>query len=556
MKRVGVFLMMALAMWASAVVSDNYYATEAGARVLAEGGNAVDAAVAVGFALAVVYPSAGNIGGGGFMLVWDGKKAYFLDYRETAPTGARVDMFVREGKFQPQLSTVGALAAGVPGTVAGLLEAHRRFGQLPLDRVMAPAIDLAERGFRLSVFQARRFKRMEKLLRRFPETSRIFLPGGRVPLPGQLLVQKDLARTLRLIARKGRSGFYSGRTAGLILNTMKRWGGLITLKDLQNYRPRWREPEEINFLGLKVYSPSLPSSGGLILRTVLGAVEASGFRRPGPLYHHALIEALKLAFYDRAKFMGDPDFARVPLRGLRSRAYLMERLRRIPLLSPLPPEKFEFNPWKYEREETTHFSVYDGKMAVSNTYTINGLFGSGLVVEGAGFLLNNEMDDFSTPGVANQFGALGSQANYIQEGKRMLSSMTPTLVLREGRVEAVLGSPGGTTIPSVVAQVLLNLYLLKMDPWEAVVAPRLHHQWYPDLVFLGRDFSPSAARALEKMGYRLRWRRPLGDVNGIYLWAGRYYPIADPRGDGRGAVVRSSTGKYEGIIMKTRGHTP
>ncbi len=550
MKKIALFLLMVALVFPAAVVSDNNYATEAGAKILMEGGNAVDAAVAVGFALAVVYPSAGNIGGGGFMLIWDGHKAYFLDYRETAPRGAHRDMYVKNGKFQPQLSTVGALAAGVPGTVAGLLEAHRRFGRLPLQRVMAPAIELAEKGFRLSVFQAKRFKRKEALLRRFPETAKIFLPGGKVPRPGQILVQKDLARTLRLIAKKGKDGFYSGRTARLIVRTMKKWGGLITQRDLKEYSPKWREPEEIGFLDKKVYSPSLPSSGGLILRTVLGVMEATRVRVRDFLYYHTLIEALKLAFYDRAKFMGDADFAEVPLKGLRSKPYLVERMKMIPLLCPLPPEKFNFDPWKYEKQETTHFSVFDGKMAVSNTYTINGLFGSGLVVEGAGFLLNNEMDDFSTPGAPNQFGALGSKANYIEEGKRMLSSMTPTVVVKKGRVEAVLGSPGGTTIPSAVAQVILNLYFFKMSPWQAVASPRLHHQWFPDLVFLGKGFDPEVAKELEKMGYRIRWRSPIGDVNGIYLWEGKYYPIADPRGDGKGASVQPSTGGYEGIMLK------
>ncbi len=547
MKKLAFFLVMLAFVRPAEVVSDNNYATEAGARILMEGGNAVDAAVAVGFALAVTYPSAGNIGGGGFMIIWDGRRAYFLDYRETAPSGAHRDMYVKNGRFQPQLSTVGALAAGVPGTVAGLLEAHRRFGKLPLPKVLAPAIELAERGFRLSVFQARRFKRKEALLRKFPETARIFLPGGRPPEPGQVLVQRDLARTLRLIAKKGRDGFYSGRTARLIVRTMKKCGGLITLRDLKKYTPRWRRPEEINFMRKRVYSSSLPSSGGLILRTALGAMEASGLRSPDAIYYHTLIEALKLAFYDRAKFMGDADFAKVPLKGLRSRDYLMERIKMIPLLCPLPPDEFKFDPWKYEKQQTTHFSVFDGKMAVSNTYTINGLFGSGLVVEGAGFLLNNEMDDFSTPGAANQFGALGSEANYIEEGKRMLSSMTPTIVVGKNGVEAVLGSPGGTTIPSAVAQVLLNLYLLKMDPWQAVALPRLHHQWYPDLVFLGRGFDPGVAEALKGMGYRIKWRRPIGDVNGIYLWKGRYYPVADPRGDGKGVSLRPSTGGYEGI---------
>lgn len=533
MRKFLVFLIFGSLILAGAVVSDNYYATEAGLKILKEGGNAVDAAVAVGFTLAVTYPSAGNIGGGGFMVIWDGEKPYFLDYRETAPSAARWDMYFEKGKFVREKALVGALAAGVPGTVAGLLEAHRRFGKLPLSEVMAPAISLAEKGFRISNFQAERFRRKAKLLKTFPETAKIFLPGGKPPEPGYLLVQKDLARTLKRIARKGRDDFYRGRTARLIIRTMRKYKGLISYKDLVSYKPKWRDPEIINYNNREVIVSSLPSSGGLIIRTILSLMEKSGIHNPSPLYYHFLVEAMRLAFYDRAKFMGDPDYSKIPLQGMRSEKYLQEKFKKLLLLAPLPLKNFDFDPFKYEGKETTHFSVFDGKMAVSNTYTINSLFGNGLVVKGAGFLLNNEMDDFSVPGYANQFGAIGSKANFIEGGKRMLSSQSPTIVVKEGKVEAVLGSPGGTTIPNSVVQVILNLYQLRMSPWEAAYSPRLHHQWIPDVLFMEKGFSPTISNALENMGYRIKIRKRIGDVNGIYLWHGKYVPIADPRGDGR-----------------------
>ncbi len=539
MRKILVVVLFASLLVGGAVVSDNYYATEAGLKILQEGGNAVDAAVAVGFSLAVTYPSAGNIGGGGFMVIWDGENPYFLDYREIAPLYAKKDMYMgKNGNFLREKALIGALAAGVPGTVAGLLEAHRRFGKLPLEKVLAPAISLAENGFRISAFQAERFKRKKELLSRFPETAKIFLPMGKPPETGYILIQKSLAKTLKLIAKKGKDGFYRGRTASLILRAMKKWGGIMDKRDLLSYKPRWRKPEEINYMGRKVLVSSLPSSGGLILRTILTVMERAKLKSPSSLYYHTLVEAMRLAFYDRAKFMGDPDFSSVPINGLRSRAYLEERIGKILLLKPLPLKDFNFNPFKYEGKETTHFSVFDGKMAVSNTYTINSLFGSGLVVEGAGFLLNNEMDDFSTPGFANQFGAIGAEANYIEGRKRMLSSQSPTIIVKNGNVEAVLGSPGGTTIPNSVVQVILNIYQLGMSPWQAVYVPRLHHQWMPDKLLVERNLSPEILSSLSNMGYKIKKRGNIGDVNGIYLWQGKYLPIADPRGDGRGGISR------------------
>ena len=537
MRKISVLFLFVALLFGESVVSDNYYATEAGLKILKEGGNAVDAAVAVGFALAVTYPSAGNIGGGGFMVIWDGKKAYFLDYRETAPASATRNMYIENGNFSREKALIGALAAGVPGTVAGLLEAHRIFGKLPLEKVLEPAISLAEKGFRLSSFQEKRFYKKRDVLSRFPETAKIFLPGGKPPVSGQIIVQKDLAKTLKLIAKKGKDGFYRGRTARLIIRTMKKYGGLITYQDLINYSPKWRAPEIINYAGRKVFVSSLPSSGGLILRTILSIMEKSKLHTPTPIYYHTLVEAMRLAFFDRAKFMGDPDFARVPVKGIRSEIYLREKIERIKLFKPIPLTKFDFNPFKHESTETTHFSVFDGKIAVSNTYTINSLFGCGLVVEGAGFLLNNEMDDFSTPGFANQFGAIGSEANYIEGGKRMLSSQTPTIVVNDGKVEAILGAPGGTTIPNSVVQVILNIYQLGMTPWEAVYTQRLHHQWMPDTLFAERGFSRTILDFLKNEGFSIKLRTRIGDVNGIYLWKGKYIPIADPRADGRAGTI-------------------
>jgi len=301
MRKILVIVLFASLLIGGAVVSDNYYATEAGLKILREGGNAVDAAVAVGFSLAVTYPSAGNIGGGGFMVIWDGENPYFLDYRETAPRHAKKDMYIgKNGNFLREKALVGALAAGVPGTVAGLLEAHRRFGKLPLEKVIAPAISLAEKGFRMSVFQARRFKRGKELLSKFPETAKVFLPKRKLPEAGYIVTQKAPAKTLKLIAKKGKDGFYGGRTAKLILRTMKKWGGIMDKRDLLSYKPKWRKPEKINYMGRKVFVSSLPSSGGLILRTILSVMERAKLKTPSPLYYHTLVEAMRLAFYDRA----------------------------------------------------------------------------------------------------------------------------------------------------------------------------------------------------------------------------------------------------------------
>ncbi len=540
MKRVFSLLLLISFLSAGWVVSDCPIASRVGADILQQGGNAVDAAVAVGFALAVTFPQAGNIGGGGFMLIYSGGKVYFLDYREKAPLAATPDMYLdEEGNPVKEKSLKGALASGVPGTVAGLLEAHRRFGKLPLKKVIQPAIELAEKGFKLSEYVANSICRAKKLLSSFPETARIFLPGGECPHAGYLLVQKDLARTLKAIAKKGTKGFYSGRVARLIVRTMKKYGGIISLADLARYKPVWREPEKFKFLDYDIYVSSLPSSGGLILRQVLKIMEMTRASRlyPTHLYYHILAEAMRLAYYDRSRFMGDPDFEKIPVTGMRSEAYIKEKAAKIRLLSRIPLEKFKFDPFSYESEETTHFSVLDDEgMAVSNTYTINGRFGCGLVVEGAGFLLNNEMDDFTVkPGFPNMFGAIQSEANKILPEKRMLSSQSPTIILKGGKVEMVVGSPGGTRIPNAVLQVILNRLFLRLSPLESMTAPRIHHQYLPDILFVEKGFPQELQEELEKMGYRIKVRGIIGRVNAIFFDKGKYVGIADPRAAG-GAV--------------------
>ncbi len=538
MRKAAAFFLVLSLVWAGWVVSDCPIATKVGIEVLRSGGNAVDAAVAVGFALAVTFPQAGNIGGGGFMLIYKNGKVYYLDYREKAPLAATEDMYLDEqGNPIREKALKGALAAGVPGTVAGLLEAHRRFGRLPLKRLLKPAIELAEKGFPLSEAEAKAICRAKKLLSSFPETARIFLPSGRCPKPGEILVQKDLARTLKAIAKKGREGFYSGRVAKLIVRTMRRHGGIISLADLRRYRPVWRSPEVFSFAGCTVYSASLPSSGGLILRQIFRTMELTEAARlyPSHLYYHILAEAMKLAYYDRARFMGDADFEKVPVEGMRSEEYIREKARWIRLLAPLPVEKLSFNPFPYEADETTHFCVLDDEgMGVSNTYTINGLFGCGLVVEGAGFLLNNEMDDFAIkPGTPNMFGAVQGKANRILPEKRMLSSQTPTIVVKDGRIEMLIGSPGGTRIPNAVAQVIINRLLLKMSPQQAMAAPRIHHQYLPDILFVEKSFPEQIRKKLEQMGHKVKVRAySIGRVNAVFATEKGYVGIADPRASG------------------------
>ena len=475
------------------VVSAERNASEAGAAVMRAGGNAVDAAVATGFALAVTLPIAGNVGGGGFMVVRfpDGTAAT-VDYRETAPAAATRDMFLDStGAFVPERSQVGALSVGVPGAVAGLLHAHARWGRLPLAAVLAPALRLAERGFPLSRVEAATLDFFREPLARFPSTARAFVPA--VPYAeGDTLRQPDLANVLRRIRDRGRDGFYTGETARLIAAEMARNGGLVTLADLAAYRAVERAPVVGTYRGHRVISMGPPSSGGTALLQLLAAVEpfdvrAMGFNSSATI--HLMAEAMRRTYADRSEWLGDPDFVDVPVAGLVDTAYVRARMATFSPVRTTPSAGTAAGGPRRESAQTTHYSVVDADgMAVSTTTTLNGPYGSMLVVDGAGFLLNNEMDDFAAaPGVPNQFDLVGSDANAVAPGKRMLSSMTPTVVEDPaGRLLLVVGSPGGGRIITAVFEAIVNVVDHGMSVSEAVAAPRVHHQWLPDVLFAER----------------------------------------------------------------------
>jgi gamma-glutamyltranspeptidase/glutathione hydrolase len=525
------------------VGSTDVHATRAGLEILRKGGNAVDAAVAVGFALAVTHPAAGNIGGGGLMVIRlaDGRETS-IDYRETAPGAAKRDMFLDAGgNVVPQRSLVGPLAAGVPGSVAGLVYAQRQFGRLSLAETIAPAIELAEAGFEISYALARSLANAEKLFVGFPETARIYLDAGEPYEAGERLVQRDLARTLKDIAEKGPDGFYRGRVADLIEAEMRRSGGLITKADLAAYKPVERTPVVGPYRDYRIVSMPPVSSGGVALLQCLNILEPFPLRKYGHNSSqaiHLVVEAAKRVYADRSEWLGDPDFFKVPVTGLISKAYA-ERLR-----AGIDPERATPSariapgrPIEFESTQTTHYSVVDADgTAVATTTTLNGSYGNGQVVAGAGFLLNNEMDDFSAkPGVPNMFGVTGGSANEIQPRKRMLSSMTPTIVTKDGKTFLVLGSPGGSRIITTVLQVAMNVLDHGMDVQEAVDAPRFHHQWTPDEIRIERQgFPADVVRALERRGHTVVMLADMGDVHAIMIdpKTGTRLGASDPRMDG------------------------
>ena len=528
-----------------AVVSAEKHATRVGLAVLKAGGNAIDAAVAVALTLAVTHPSAGNLGGGGFMVIRtaDGRTAA-LDFREIAPARAHRDMYLqKDGSVHPDKSLWGALAAGVPGSPAGLLVAHAKFGSKPFMELVGPAIVLAATGFEVDHFLAGGLAAKEQIFARFPSTQKVFYKDGRPLRQGERLVQKDLAGTLRRLAAKGFDGFYKGETARLFATHQKKTGGWITEKDLAGYRPKWREVLRGTYRGHVVLSMPPVSSGGIAVIQMLNILEAYDLRKAGfgsSQTIHWLAAAMKRAYADRAKWLGDPDFYEVPTKGMLAKDYaakLRESIRddKTTQVGHGVPHGAK------ESGDTTHFSVVDSSgNAVSCTTTINSSFGSGLVVEGAGFLLNNEMDDFSAkPGVPNQFGLVGGEANAIAAGKRMLSSMTPTIVLRDGKVRLVLGSPGGGRIINTVLQVVLNVVDHRMSVEHAVRAPRVHHQWKPDhLSFERTSLSADVRKALAARGHRFAAQpRGIGRCQAIEIGGdGTRIAAADPRSGGAAAA--------------------
>ena len=527
------------------VVSASEIASRIGVNVLEAGGNAIDAAVAVAFALAVTFPSAGNLGGGGFMVIYlaEENRATTIDYRETAPAGAFRDMYLDgDGEVVAGASTDGHLSVAVPGTVAGLLHALEAYGSLPRQTVLAPAIELADVGFEIDDYLAASLERSRERLASHPESAAIFLNKGAGIPGGETLVQPDLALTLKRISEKGRDGFYRGRTAEFIVREMRRGGGLITAKDLQAYQPRERTPVEGSYRGYRIVSMPPPSSGGTILVQMLNMMEAMDMDGLEPLssrYVHLLAEVMKRAFADRAEHMGDPDFVNVPARGLTDKDYAAGRAADIrPERTIAALELGAGDPWPYESEETTHFSVIDGDgNAVSNTYTLNYSYGSGVTVTGAGFLLNNIMDNFAAKqGVPNGYGLIQGEANAIDAGKRPLSSMTPTIVLDGDDVRLVVGTPGGPTIINTVFQIVMDVLDHGLNPQQAVDLPRMHHQWLPDAIQYEKGALVSDVRdALEAKGHALIERGLIGDAQAIFVDPenGARFGGADPRRGGR-----------------------
>ncbi len=517
-------------------------ASEVGAAILRKGGNAVDAAVAVGFALAVVHPSAGNLGGGGFMVIRlrDGS-VYALDYRETAPEAATKDMYVDSLGQMSERSVTGHLAVGVPGSVAGLAEAQRRFGTLPLRTVIEPAVRLAEDGVVLDEARSRSLQYAAPRLRRFQGSrDQFLLPSGDAPPPGTLFVQADLARTLGAIADSGPAVFYEGAIAELIVAEIARGGGLISKRDLATYRAVWREPVAIHYRGHRIYSMPPSSSGGVTMAEILNILE--GFDPLPPFGSsaqvHLAAEAMRRAFTDRNHFLGDPDFVDMPLERLTSKSYAAEQRRTIDPRRATPSGTL--TPGIVEGDHTTHYSVVDADgNAVSVTTTINSGYGSAATVQGAGFLLNNEMDDFTgAPGQPNQYGLVQGEANAIAPRKRMLSAMTPSIVLdREGRLFMVVGTPGGPTIITTVAQVISNVVDHGMSLAEAIAAPRIHHQALPDLIaYERRGLRGDVVADLVRRGHRVEERRGFsGEVAGIMRTAEGWVGVSDPRSGGGSA---------------------
>jgi len=522
------------------VVSSEPLASQAGVEILQAGGNAVDAAVAVGFTLAVTFPQAGNLGGGGFMLIrMASGDSIVVDYREQAPAAATRGMYQdAQGNLIPGASTEGARAVGVPGTVRGLALAEEKYGRLGLEHVMAPAIRLARNGFPVSYSLAENVRSKRALLQRFDGSRHIFLRDGSLYEPGAVFRQPDLARTLAAIAKHGPQAFYSGAAAQALVETMRKYHGIITREDLEHYQAKLRPPLVGHFRGFDILSAPPPSAGGTMLIEMLNVLEPLDLGTPNSyLSIHLLAETMRRAYADRASYMGDADFASVPVAGLTSPRYAAQLRQELLSARPEAPVR-PGEPQAFESGATTHFSVVDAEGdAVANTYTLNGWFGSSVTVEGAGYLLNNEMDDFTTKsGAPNLFGLVQGEANAIAPHKRPLSSMTPTLVVGDGKVRLVLGSPGGSTIPNTVLQVLLNVLVYKMDVLQAVASPRFHDQWTPDLLTFERvGFSSDTLEKLRQAGYPVSFRDSIGDCEAIEIdpQSGWRWGASDPRADGK-----------------------
>ena len=514
------------------VVSSNEYASRIGLEILKKGGNAIDAAIAVSFALAVVHPGAGNIGGGGFMVVRtkDGE-VNTIDFRETAPSKAFKNMFLDDSlNVIPGKSWSTALASGVPGSVAGMWLAHQKYGTSSWQDLLRPSILLAQYGFELDPLNSSYLnsEKYKTFLSNDQEAKRIFTKDGDYKV-GELFIQTDLANTLRRIAFSGKEGFYNGETAKNIIKCMTRTGGIISLEDLSNYEAKERKPIIFKYKDHTIYSMPPPSSGGVALAGILNQLENIDFSQTpyhSADYIHYLVEAERNVYADRATFLGDSDFNDIPINNLISDVYSQQRWLEVDLKNARPSSSVSHGNLSeltnyVEPEETTHYSIVDKwGNAVSVTTTINGWFGNGIVVDESGFLLNNEMDDFSSkPGVPNKYGLIGNEFNSIEPNKRMLSSMSPTIVENpEGKLFLILGSPGGSTIITTVAQIILNIIEYGMNIKDAVEQPRFHHQWLPDFVYFEPfGFSVETLNALEKRGHTTTFRRSIGEANCIKI---------------------------------------
>ena len=548
------------------VVVDEPLAAQVGLNILKRGGNAVDAAVAIGFTMAVTYPRAGNLGGGGFMLIFLAKTSQVIaiDYRETAPALAHNNMFLdKEGNVNKQLSRFSHLSVGVPGTVAGLALALEKYGTLSLAETLAPAITLAEKGFIIPAYFARDLKQRINMFQPWEASQATFLkPDGTFYEMGDLFVQPELATTLKRIAEQGIRAFYQGDIAQLIVKDMKAYDGLIRLSDLSAYKPVIRQPVHGTYRGYDVYSMSPPSSGGVHILQILNTLEQDDIKNLGhnsAATIHLMSEAMKYAYADRSEYLGDPDFVEVPIAGLIDKNYAAQLRSHMNEQTSTPSEhiwpgactldtsptvctftRVKLKPHTCksteESKETTHYSIIDkAGNAVSNTYTLNFSFGSGIVVPGAGFLLNNEMNDFSAkPGTPNAYGLVGGCANAIVPHKRMLSSMSPTIVLKDGQPFLITGSPGGSRIITTTLQVLMNVIDHGMNIQEAVNAVRIHHQWLPDEIRIEEGVSVDTLRLLKQMGHKVVTKNTMGAASSILIdqTLGIYYGAADPRRQG------------------------
>jgi len=531
------------------VVSVDEYASRVGVETLRKGGNAVDAAIAVGFALAVTYPSAGNIGGGGFMIIRfpDERAPVALDFREMAPVKAAADMYLDEGGHYVKMrSLYGHLAVGVPGTVMGFELASQRYGVLEWEDLLAPAVELAEKGFELTERRARGFNYARE---RFPKATEEFIKiftteSGSPFKKGDRFKNKDLGESLRLIARDGSDAFYVGKLAEKISEDMARNSGLITQKDLESYRALERTPISGTYRGFRIISMPPPSSGGTILVEMLNILEGfelGQMKRFAPKTLHLIAETMKFAYLDRARYMGDSDFGDIPVDRLTSKLHAADIRKKIHSDRAIPSSELGKEILTLEEaKETTHYSVIDkDRLAVATTYTLNGGYGAGVVVPGTGILLNNEMADFNmTPGFTDAEGLIGTEPNFIQPHKRMLSSMTPTIIEKKGEVYLITGSPGGRTIINTILNVIINVCEFQMDIQEAVDAPRIDHEWMPDVLNVERKWIPDdVIHALREMGHTFKRSSRLwsqGDAHSILIdpRTGIYYGAADRRSEG------------------------